>query len=294
MLRFAGLQANPVLVSTRDNGIAMFPSTEAFNYVIAAVETPEGLILLDAAEKYSEPNVLPFRDLNWFGRLIRKDGTSTEVELMPKSLSIEALNLNIIIKSDGSADGKIRKQYTNHEALQFRNQNLVLSKDSYLEKLETANHNIEINDYVRENDLDLSKPIVETYTFKNAKDIEIIDGKIYIAPMLFLSAKENPFKQETREYPVDFGYPTLNKYNIIIEIPEGYTVESLPASMNIAIGENIGAFKFLINTADNKILVTVTSTINTSIVSSEFYEVLKAYFQKIIDKQNEKIVLKKI
>jgi hypothetical protein len=38
MLRYAGLNANPVLVSTRSNGIAMFPNRTAFNYVIAAVE----------------------------------------------------------------------------------------------------------------------------------------------------------------------------------------------------------------------------------------------------------------
>ena len=84
MLRYAGLTANPVLVSTRSNGIAIFPNRTAFNYVIAAVETPNGNILLDASDKFSTPNVLPFRALNWYGRLIRKDGTSEEVDLMPK------------------------------------------------------------------------------------------------------------------------------------------------------------------------------------------------------------------
>lgn len=34
MLRSAGLTANPVLVSTRSNGIALFPNRNAFNYVI--------------------------------------------------------------------------------------------------------------------------------------------------------------------------------------------------------------------------------------------------------------------
>ncbi|MEP6930089.1 MAG: DUF3857 domain-containing protein, partial [Flavobacterium sp.] len=65
MLRNAGLTANPVLVSTRSNGIALFPNRTAFNYVIAAVETPNGSILLDATSKYSSPNILPFRVLNW-------------------------------------------------------------------------------------------------------------------------------------------------------------------------------------------------------------------------------------
>ena len=112
--------------------------------------------------------------------------------------------------------------------------------------------------------------------------------------MLFLSAKENPFKQEVREYPVDFGYPILNKYNINLEIPEGYVVESMPASMNIATGNDIGTFKFMMANTDSKIQTTITSTVNSAIVTSDFYPVLKGFYQQMIDKQNEKIVLKKI
>ncbi|SHF69149.1 Transglutaminase-like superfamily protein [Flavobacterium fluvii] len=294
MLRFAGLNANPVLVSTRDNGITFFPSRSAFNCVIASVETPEGFILLDATEKYSEPNILPIRDLNWIGRLIRKDGTSTEVDLMPKMISKEGTNMSIVLKSDGSAEGKLRKQLTNHEALWFRKENLATNKDSYLEKLETNNNNIEISDYVRENDLDLSKPIIETYAFKDSKDIEVIDGKIYISPMLYLVDKENPFKQEVREYPVDFGYPKQEKYNININIPEGYAVESMPQPLNIATGENVGAFKYVIANTGSSIQIVITKDINTSIVQADFYPVLKDFYQQMTDKQNDKIVLKKI
>jgi hypothetical protein len=39
MLRYAGLNANPVLVSTRSNGIAMFPNRTAFNYVMQPLKT---------------------------------------------------------------------------------------------------------------------------------------------------------------------------------------------------------------------------------------------------------------
>jgi len=294
MLRFAGFNANPVLISTRDNGITYFPNRTAFNYVIAAVETSEGLILLDATEKYSVPNVLPLRDLNWTGRLIRKDGTSIEVDLMPKTLSQNATNMGIVLKNDGSIDGKIRKQLKDYEALGFRNENVDTNNDNYLEKLENNNNNIEISDYTKENELDLYSPIVESYSFKDTKCVEIINGKMYISPMLFLAIRKNPFKQESREYPVDFGYPILNKYNINLEIPEGYVVESLPTSINIAAGNDIGSFKFMIVNNDNKIQLSITSTINAAIVPPDYYPALKSFCQQMIDKQNEKIVLKKI
>src|SRR5690606_1550977 len=106
MLRYAGLTANPVLVSTRSNGVALFPNRTAYNYVIAAVETEKGYILLDASDKFSVPNVLPLRALNWYGRLIRKDGTSEEIDLMPKKPSSDIVFMNYSIDAEGKVAGK--------------------------------------------------------------------------------------------------------------------------------------------------------------------------------------------
>jgi hypothetical protein len=294
IMRYAGFNANPVLISTRANGIAFYPSIAAFDYVITGVETQEGMILLDATELYSEPNVLPLRDLNWFGRLIRKDGTSNQVNLTPEILSKKASTMNIVLNKEGVVEGKIRIQYTNHDALEFRQKNLSTKREIYLEELEKTNHNIEIEDYVRGNELDFSKPIMETYSFKTYKDVEIINDKIYLSPLLFLTPNKNPFNQEEREYPVDFGYPFESKIYINIEIPQGYKIEYLPKNSKLSTGDNIGAFSYIIESSTNKIQLIITKTINKAIVSDDFYEVLKEFYQGMIDKQNEKIVLKKI
>ncbi|NDP25946.1 MAG: DUF3857 and transglutaminase domain-containing protein [Flavobacterium sp.] len=293
MLRYAGFDANPVIISTRANGIALFPSLNAFNYVISAVETPEGLMLLDATEMFSGPNILPLRDLNWFGRLIRKDGTSTQISLTPTMISKETSTMYVVMNADGTIDGKIRRQYTNHEALKFRKNNLDAKQESYLKKLENDNNGIEIGEYVRANELDLSKPVMETYSFKSNKDVEIINEKIYLSPLLFLTDKENPFKQEVREYPVDFGYPFESKIYINIDIPQGYKVEFLPKAANLLTGDNIGAFSYVIENTDDKIKMIITTTINTAIVSADFYDVIKEFYQGMITKENEKIILTK-
>ncbi|MFT3795159.1 DUF3857 domain-containing protein [Flavobacterium sp.] len=293
MMRFAGLNANPVLVSTRSNGIALFPNLTAYNYVICAVQFPDGMLLLDATEKYAVPNVLPLRDLNWFGRLIRKDGTSQEIELTPKNVSRNVVFMNYSVKGDGHAEGKYRCQLTDHKALDFRQKNCSMEKDAYLESLENDHNNIEIIDYTRENDYELSKPIVESYSFKDNKSTEIIGNKMYIDPLLFLAQNENPFRQEKREYPIDFGYPVQKKYNISIEIPEGYTVESLPKAINLSTGDEIGLFKYLIANTGNKIQITISTDINTAIVPAEYYEVIKEFYQKMIENQGQKIVLVK-
>lgn len=86
----------------------------------------------------------------------------------------------------------------------------------------------------------------------------------------------------------------LNKLVINFEIPQGYVVESMPASINIATGNDIGAFKFMMVNTASRIQTAITSTIATAIVSPDFSPVLKDFYQQMMDKQNEKIVLKKI
>ncbi|MDI1257617.1 MAG: DUF3857 domain-containing protein [Flavobacterium sp.] len=294
MLRYVDITANPVLVSTRSNGIPLFPSRSAFNYVIAAVELPGHVLLLDATEKYAMPGILPVRDLNWFGRLIRKDGTSAQIDLIPNNVSKEVVNLMFSVNSNGEINGKMRTQFSDQKALAYRQRNVGLNKDAYLEKLENENNKIEISEYARENELDLGKPVVESFSFKETKGTDVIGDKIYFSPLLFLAEIENPFKQEKREYPVDFAYPTEYKYNINIEIPDGYVLESMPQPSSISTENKMGVFKFSIANTGNKIQVIVVSDMNEAIVPAENYQMLKDFYQKMIEKQTEKIVLKKV
>lgn len=294
MLRHVGLTANPVLVSTRSNGIAFFPNRTAFNYVIAAVETPNGLVLLDATDPFSTPNVLPLRALNWVGRLIRKDGTSIEVDLMTKASSNDVVILNYEIDAKGLVSGRLKRQRTDYNAIIFRGNTKNIKEDTYLEKLENENDKIEISDYSRTNEKDLKLPILENFSFSGSNFSEIIGGSIYINPMLFFAVTQNPFKQEIRAYPIDYGFPFLDKYNITIKIPDGYKVESVPTPLLLNMEDNLGGFKFMINTSDNSIQLVLTHQINVPIIIADYYPMLKEFYQKMIEKQNEKIVLKKV
>jgi hypothetical protein len=294
MLRYSGLTANPVLVSTRSNGIAIFPNRTAFNYVIAAVETPNGNVLLDASDKFSTPNVLPFRALNWSGRLIRKDGSSEEVDLMPKKASNDIVFMNYSIDAEGKVTGKTRRQCTDYNAMITRDNLNGLKEEEYLEKLENRNKKIEITDYSRKNEKELLLPTIETYSFTGNNLCEVIGGKIYVNPMLFFTNEKNPFKQDVREYPVDFGFPFTDKYNITLQIPDGFVAEVLPEPVVMNMEDNLGSFKFIIATTENMLQINIQHQINEAIVSTEKYEMLKEYYKSMIAKETEKIVLKRI
>lgn len=294
MLRYAGFEANPILISTRGNGIAISPSRTAFDYVIAGVELNSKTILLDATSKFSLPNIIPIRDLNWIGRLIRKDGTSNEIDLMPQFNSKDIINLMAEITEDGQVSGKLRDQYFDYNAFSYRENYNALTTETTIEKIEKKFQGIEVSEYDVANKTDLSKPVVESFSFSTSNEVELIGGKMYFSPLLFFALTENPFKQETRLYPLDFVYPSQDKYNITIKIPSGYTVETLPASKSVALPDNKGNFKYSISNTENQIQLMFTLDINDSIISSDIYEEVKMFFKEIVDIQTEKIVLKKI
>lgn len=294
MLNYAGIGANPVLVSTVDHGIPLFPSRTVFYYVIAATEIDGKRILLDATNKYTTSNILPLNVLNRTGRLIRQDETSEEISLEPQTQPKESIIMIVTLNGNGKMGGKFKIQKTDYEAFVFRAKYSGINQENYLEKIENDLSGIQISDYTIENSADLSKPVVENITFNSDNGCEIINEKIYLNPLLFFTQNKNPFLQDNREYPIYFGYPKQEKININIEIPAGYVVESYPKTIKIATIENIGLFSFNIAVSGTKIQIQATTDINNARLSANYYNVLKGFFQKVIDKQNEKIVLKKI
>ena len=80
----------------------------------------------------------------------------------------------------------------------------------------------------------------------------------------------------------------------MIDVPVGYKVESLPEATSIATGDGLGSFKYSIAESNNKIQISMSLELNKSIVSSNYYNVIKYFFQTFVDKQNEKIVFRKI
>ena len=117
---------------------------------------------------------------------------------------------------------------------------------------------------------------------------------MYISPLLYFTTTENPFKQETREYPVDFVYPHQDKYNISLTIPDGYTVETLPQPTAVSMPENMANFKYNLSNNGNQLQIIYSLDINSAIMGSEDYEILKNFFKELINKHSEKVVIKKV
>ncbi|MBA4153888.1 DUF3857 domain-containing protein [Flavobacterium sp.] len=294
MLNYAGLIANPILVSTKSHGIPLFPTLEGFNYVVAGVELNGSFYLLDASDKFSIVNVLPERAINWSGRLIKKSGGYEEVSLFPSTASQENSIVSFSLKEDAKIIGKRRVQYTSYLAKNFREKYVNVSKESYLEKMESNYEGIDISNHEVTNDKELYQPVSETYDFEMANVADKIGNTIVFSPMFFLATSTNPFKSETREYPIDFVYPIKSRQTFTVTIPEGYAIESIPAPLNIAMPENLGSYRYTIQKTDTTVQLVVQYEINKAYISQDYYDFVKDFFKQIVDKEAEKVVLKKL
>lgn len=293
MLRYSGLNANPVLVSTRQHGIPLFPTREGFNYVICGVEQADNVFLLDATSKYSAPNVLPFRTLNWQGRIVRETGSSALIDLYPKKISKNTITLFLKLDETGSVEGQMRSVKTGHKARDYRNKYNSTDKNQFIAKLENKFHGMEIEDFEVVNNKNLEKPVIETCKFNIESQADIIDDKIYFSPLFFFKIDENPFKLEKREFPVDFGYPSDDVYRFNITLPKGYNVVSAPQSKKLQLPNDLGSFVYQVRSVGNTIQLIIDSKINAPIISPIHYNALKSYFSGLIEAENEQIVLTK-
>ncbi len=293
MLRKANLNANPVLVSTKDNGMPLFPTRNGFNYVIAAVELPQGIVLLDATNKDADIGVLRTSIMNWKGRVITKEGFSDWISLSPQIPAVKSAMVNVEIKPDFTVVGKAQNRFTGNYAFQYRQEYKSMNEDAKRKAIAKETDQAELSNVTFENLESLGKPVSLEYDFEVADAVEDIAGKLYFSPLVFMAAKESPFKPDTRLYPIDFGYPMKDRYIVNIDLPEGYQVESLPENTVFNLGENIGSFRYLISQIGNKLQLSVEFSINKSFIAAEEYGNLKKFYELLIAKENEKVVLSK-
>lgn len=294
MLREANLKANPILISTRDHGIPIFPTNDGFNYVIAGVESASGIILLDATEKYSTPNILPLRDLNWNGRIVRENGSSSEINLFPKKAAQKNVFLVGKIDNEGNFTGQERLGLSNLLGLNARSKNNNVNENDLIGIFEKENDNIEIDKFKTNNQDNIYKPIYYQFNFESDNQVEIIGDKMYFSPLFYHTEKENPFKLEIRQFPVDFGTPFQEKYNVTVTLPEGYKIESLPENVSFSTEDNFGNYMFICKAIEHKLQIVSTLKMNVPIIAPNYYRSIKELYKQMINKQLEKVVLTKI
>lgn len=291
LLRANGIEAYPVWISTRNHGkIAYnYPFTHFFNYVLIHAKVDGIDILSDATEVLLANDRIPERCINDKGLIINPDEKEVKWALL-ESTSPSKENLQFKLKiEDYRIKGNIQQLTTDYDAFDNRKTygNNVEALTERLNKrgYEVSDTSIKIKNYDT-----FEKPYMLSYNFD--VQAEVINSKIYVSPFLNEVNFKNPLTQKTRNYPVDFTFPKVRSYNTYITVPEGYSVEYIPRKFTVS--NELFDMNYVAMLNDGNIVVSLNYYFKKSVYYPENYLKIKSYFDRIIEKGNDKIVFTKI
>ncbi len=290
LLNAAGINAQPLILSTRNHGKikGSYPFSHYFNYTIVMVKGDKQSFLTDGTDNLVAYNRIPIRCINGKA-LVVDENQKIWISLYNNLQSIDTKSLNFNINpEDLSAETELYIQSNEFESLgykrSYKNDTTKL-KEHLLEEGLSEIQNISTMNYKRNN-------LAYIIKCKGKSELEKIGNKIIVSPFLNFPIKENKLKQLRRSYPVDLIYARTKNFKSIINIPEGYKVDALP--QNYKMDNGLAEIKLEYVKNENNITVQGTYSFKKSIYKPAEYGGIKAYFNTIIKKFNEPIVFEEI
>jgi hypothetical protein len=294
MLRHEKITADPVILSTRDNGFAnpIYPLLSRFDYVVARVNIDSKNFYLDASEPWLAFGKLPSRCYNGYARVLNKE-TPAAVSLLADSLRENKTTFVMIVNGEkGGLEGHITSTPGYNEACKLREKAKTSSQDELFKTIQagyTSEYKVdnpEMDSLRRPDD-----PLTVAYDLKISPDTS--SDLFYFNPMLSEGYKTNPFKSADRKYPVEMPYAMDEVYTLNIDVPQGYAVDEMPKSAKVLFNSDEGFFEYLLQANGDMIQFRSRIKLNKANFTPEDYATLRDFFAFIVKKQSEQIVFKK-
>jgi hypothetical protein len=292
MLRHENIEADPVILSTRDNGFThqLYPLISRFNYVIAEARINDSAFYLDATEPMLGFGKLPVECYNGYARRIHE--VPALLNFTSDVLSEKKVTTVFILPNDkGELEGSFTTIPGYYESYNIRKKIKEKGEADFFKKISSAyGSDFQISHTVIDSLKSIEKPVTINYEFKMNNSGE---STIYLNPLMGEENKANIFKAAERKYPVEMPYTFDEIYILNMEVPANYTIEEIPKSTKVAFNDDEGYFEYLISNSGNNIQMRSRIKMNKANFMPEDYNSLREFFGFIVKKQSEQIVLKK-
>ena len=291
LLRAAGIDAYPVIISSRGHGkVEMsYPFASFFNYVVIQIKLDAGIILTDATDLMTAFNRLPPRCINDNGLVIndaeKEEWLYTTSEVPSKTITMIKMNPD---PEKAQLPVQVIRQKTELDAYWSRKrtgENTEKLKEQLLEEHFNAVEDLRIKNYKK-----LRSPFV--VAFQGEVDQEFLNDQMVFTPFLHYPPSENYFTEPNRNYPIDFLAPNFENFNTEITIPQGYEVAYLPEPLSIE--DKLVSFNTDYQTHQNIISVKGNLNFKFGNYPPQYYKMLKAHIEKAVASFNDKIILQKV
>lgn len=293
MLRKAKLNADPLILSTRSHGYAnpLYPILDQYNYVVTHLSIGDHLYYLDASEPLLGFGRLENKCYNGTARIINEKAEA--VSLITDSLVEKKLtSVTVVLDEKENLSGGVQEAPDFYQSYLLRDKYKEKGKDQLINEIKKSF----INDVAITNvSIDSLNSYDHPLSLKYDFDIKLEKEDIlYINPLFGSAYKENPFKSAERFYPVEMPYQIDETYLLQFEVPNGYKTDELPQPIAVKLNENgDGVFEYRLSESNGIISLISRIQLKRSSFLPEEYELLREFFNLIVKKHAEQIVLKK-
>ena len=297
LLKSAGLEANPIAISTKRNGLItkVYPLYYQFNHLLAQVEIDGKDLLMDAISDFYPYNLLSKNDLNPLGYLLNKKNPRwVDIPITKKTKTIVVNEISVQPKK---MVYKTNFSFFKHEASNHRKfLSTENGKETYVKKylMNIGDESeIKLDSFSIKNQYDLEKPLGVTCYFSHPLEEGLNADIIYLSPFLTKHFRKNPFNNPVRYLPIDFGVPFMEKFISIMILPKGYEVADVPDNINLTTSDKKCNYLFLFQENNQNVQFSSELNLKDPLISPTEYNGLREIFTQLIAMQELQLILKK-
>lgn len=292
----AEIESHPILLSTRSHGEVyyQYPFSNLFNYVAVLVADETGSYFVDATNPLLPMGMLPPECVNNYGLQVKKVKKGDEAQffsLSPSKVDLSIMNQIFSLNQEtGKIEGKAQIKSYGYKALNYRSKIKQNGISSLQEDL-AGQSLIEISALEVKNIDDIESPLI--IKFNSKTNIESIGDKVLITPFPVNRYTENKLKKKERLFPVDYGNIDEEQLFFTLNIPEGFEAEFVPENQTFSNKALQLEFAYIVQKKGSSIQIMAKIKRGKTKYDPEHYQELKAFYDLIVDKINDNIVLKK-
>lgn len=305
LAEMAGLKANLVLVSTRDNGLRQMtlPGLE-FNHCIALVQVDGKPYYLELTDNELPFGSLPYNIPGAMSLLIPRYRETPKGELqsiVPANRTTDKITRKITISFEG-ADLHMHAEVVKTAApsSSTRSSYKNLSPEKQQEKLRDAIAGSFKNPLtvstVLFKDLDVVQDSI-CYSYSSVvrnELVEVGDMSMVRIPFGDIVATIDNFSKDSRTFPLEYWrYEDVDTYetDIIIHAPAGKKLMEMPASASYQFGASTYSLEF-VSVNESTLQIKRRATLDRRDIGTDDYAAFKNFFHKIVKIESRYIAFK--
>ena len=286
LARGAGFTASVVFVSSRESRLF---DREVLSF--SQLDSEVAHVRLNGKDIFLDPGTrfCPYGLMRWMrtgtaamdmadpGQFIATPGGSEDSAIISRAAELK-------LDSEGAVKGEVRIEFQGQEALERRLSALDTDEEGRKKELEDevklwlpANAKVELQDAVGwEKEYD---PLTAVFNVEVPEFASAAGKRLMVPTALFQPKQKRVLKSKTRKFPVYYNYAFSEDDHMNLQLPEGYTLETLALPQTAAT--KFARYKTGANTTGPYLNLERSLRFNGVFFQPDRYEELRDFFAKV-------------